>query len=229
MAMIELRQFSAGYPGREWTVRNVNLAIQPGETVGLIGPNGSGKTTLIRGICARIPFSGSCCLDGKTPANARELAQIVSLIPQRTSILFSIPVLDVVLMGANSRLPLLAQPSAAQRQTARDLLRQVGMAGREEQDFLTLSEGQKQLVILARALLQDTPVLLTMHDVNLSMQYCTRLILLKEGQLCGDLRLKDADAGSLTAALQQIYPGTRVIRADSHWIMVKEEPSCTNR
>lgn len=110
MAMIELRQFSAGYPGREWTVRNVNLAIQPGETVGLIGPNGSGKTTLIRGICARIPFSGSCCLDGKTPANARELAQIVSLIPQRTSILFSIPVLDVVLMGANSRLPLLAQP-----------------------------------------------------------------------------------------------------------------------
>ena len=262
MAMIELRQFSAGYPGREWTVRNVNLAIQPGETVGLIGPNGSGKTTLIRGICARIPFSGSCCLDGKTPANVRELAQIVSLIPQRTSILFSIPVLDVVLMGANSRLPLLAQPSAAQRQTARDLLRQVGMAGREEQDFLTLSEGQKQLVILARALLQDTPVLLldepdsaldynnkhllldtvrtlcgsrertvllTMHDVNLAMQYCTRLILLKEGQLCGDLRLKDADADSLTAALQQIYPGTRVIRADSHWIMVKEEPSCTNR
>ena len=165
-------------------------------------------------------------------------------------------------MGANSRLPLLAQPSAAQRQTARDLLRQVGMAGREEQDFLTLSEGQKQLVILARALLQDTPVLLldepdsaldynnkhllldtvrtlcgsrertvllTMHDVNLAIQYCTRLILLKEGQLCGDLRLKDADAGSLTAALQQIYPGTRVIRADSHWIMVKDEPSCTNR
>ena len=58
MAMIELRQFSAGYPGRDWTVRNVDLTIQPGETVGLIGPNGSGKTTLIRGICSRIPSSG---------------------------------------------------------------------------------------------------------------------------------------------------------------------------
>lgn len=56
MAMIELRQFSAGYPGRDWTVRNVDLTIQPGETVGLIGPNGSGKTTLIRGICSRIPL-----------------------------------------------------------------------------------------------------------------------------------------------------------------------------
>ena len=54
MAMIELRQFSAGYPGRDWTVRNVDLTIQPGETVGLIGPNGSGKTTLIREIVARL-------------------------------------------------------------------------------------------------------------------------------------------------------------------------------
>lgn len=184
------------------------------------------------------------------------------MIPQRTSILFSIPVLDVVLMGLNSRLPLLAQPSAAQRQAARDLLLQVGMDGREEQDFLTLSEGQKQLVILARALMQDTPVLLldepdsaldynnkhllldtvrslcgnrertvllTMHDVNLAMQYCTRLVLLKGGELCGDLRLAEADAESLSSALRQIYPGTHVIRAGGHWIMLKEEPSCANR
>ena len=246
MAMIELRQFSAGYPGRDWTVRNVDLTIQPGETVGLIGPNGSGKTTLIRGICSRISSSGICRLAGETPGNAKALAQTVSMIPQRTSILFSIPVLDVVLMGLNSRLPLLAQPSAAQRQAARDLLRQVGMDGREEQDFLTLSEGQKQLVILARALMQDTPVLLldtvrslcgnrertvllTMHDVNLAMQYCTRLVLLKGGELCGDLRLAEADAESLSSALRQIYPGTHVIRAGGHWIMLKEEPSCANR
>ena len=262
MAMIELRQFSAGYPGRDWTVRNVDLTIQPGETVGLIGPNGSGKTTLIRGICSRIPSSGICRLAGETPRSAKALAQTVSMIPQRTSILFSIPVLDVVLMGLNSRLPLLAQPSVAQRQAARDLLRQVGMDGREEQDFLTLSEGQKQLVILARALMQDTPVLLldepdsaldynnkhllldtvrslcgnrertvllTMHDVNLAMQYCTRLVLLGGGELCGDLRLAEADAESLSSALRQIYPGTHVIRAGGHWIMLKEEPSCANR
>ena len=246
--MIELRQFSAGYPGRDWTVRNVDLTIQPGETVGLIGPNGSGKTTLIRGICSRIP-------QRHLPSGRRNPRE-------RTSILFSIPVLDVVLMGLNSRLPLLAQPSAAQRQAARDLLRQVGMDGREEQDFLTLSEGQKQLVILARALMQDTPVLLldepdsaldynnkhllldtvrslcgnrertvllTMHDVNLAMQYCTRLVLLRDGELCGDLRLAEADAESLSSALRQIYPGTHVIRAGGHWIMLKEEPSCANR
>ena len=136
------------------------LDLRQGYVTGLVGKNGSGKTTLIRGICSRIPSSGTCRLAGETPGNAKALAQTVSMIPQRTSILFSIPVLDVVLMGLNSRLSLLAQPSAAQRQAARDLLRQVGMDGREEQDFLTLSEGQKQLVILARALMQDTPVLL---------------------------------------------------------------------
>lgn len=118
MAMIELRAVFRRLSGRDWTVRNVDLTIQPGETVGLIGPNGSGKTTLIRGICSRIPSSGICRLAGETPGSAKALAQTVSMIPQRTSILFSIPVLDVVLMGLNSRLPLLAQPSAAQRQAA---------------------------------------------------------------------------------------------------------------
>ena len=71
MAMIELRQFSAGYPGRDWTVRNVDLTIQPGETVGLIGPNGSGKTTLIRGICSRIPPAASAVWQAKPPGAPR--------------------------------------------------------------------------------------------------------------------------------------------------------------
>ena len=262
MAIIQLEHFSAGYPGRQRTVRDITLSIAPGETVGLIGPNGSGKTTLLRGICGRIPTDGICLLDGRPPAGARTLARTVSLIPQRTSILFSIPVLDVVLMGLNSRLPLLGQPSASQRDRARDLLARVGLRGREEQDFLTLSEGQKQLVLLARALIQDTPVLLldepdsaldfnnkhllletvralcgrrdrtvlmTMHDVNLAMRYCTRLVLLREGQLCGDLRLETAGAGELEQALRRIYPGTRVTRAGGQWIMLREDMPCTDR
>ena len=56
-----------------------------------------------------------------------------------------------------------------------------------------------------------------------------RLVLLKGGELCGDLRLAEADAESLSSALRQIYPGTHVIRAGGHWIMLKEEPSCANR
>ena len=61
-----------------------------------------------------------------------------------------------------------------------------------------------------------------MHDVNLAMQYCTRLVLLGDGELCGDLRLAEAGAESLSSALRQIYPGTQVIRAGGHWIMLKE-------
>ena len=260
--MIQLEHFSAGYPGRQRTVRDITFSIAPGETVGLIGPNGSGKTTLLRGICGRIPTDGLCLLDGRPPAGARALARTVSLIPQRTSILFSIPVLDVVLMGLNSRLPLLGQPSASQRDRARNLLAQVGLHGREEQDFLTLSEGQKQLVLLARALIQDTPVLLldepdsaldfnnkhllldtlssltagqgrtvllTMHDVNLAMQYCSRLVLLREGQLCGDLRLENASDGELEQALRLLYPGTRILRSGRHRFMTKEGLPCMDR
>ena len=97
--------------------------------------------------------------------------------------------------------------------------------------FLLVTDQAGALLDTVRSLCgnRERTVLLTMHDVNLAMQYCTRLVLLKGGELCGDLRLAEADAESLSSALRQIYPGTHVIRAGGHWIMLKEEPSCANR
>ena len=92
--------------------------------------------------------------------SARKLAQLCSYIPQRSGIAIDISALDVVLMGCNPRLGLLEQPNASMREEARQMLALVGLSGREEENYLHLSEGQKQLCILARTLVSDSKLLL---------------------------------------------------------------------
>ncbi len=134
----------------------------PGRVIGLLGPNGSGKTTLLRAICGELPHDGRVFLEGAELAGLRskELARRVSYIPQQSGISISMSVMDVVLMGFYSKLKLLCQPSADMKAAALRALEQVGIAELAGRDYLTLSGGEKQLVILARTLLEDTKLLL---------------------------------------------------------------------
>lgn len=134
----------------------------PGHVIGLLGPNGSGKTTLLRAICGELPHDGHVFLEGAELAGLRpkELAKRVSYIPQQSGISISMSVLDVVLMGFYSKLGFLSQPSADMKAAALQALEQVGMNDLARRDYLTLSGGEKQLVILARTLVEDTKLLL---------------------------------------------------------------------
>ena len=130
--------------------------------IGLLGPNGGGKTTLLRAICGELPHDGHVFLEGAELAGLRskELARRVSYIPQQSGISISMSAIDVVLMGFYPKLKLLSQPSADMRAAALRALEQVGMAGLADRDYLTLSGGEKQLVILARTLVEGTKLLL---------------------------------------------------------------------
>ncbi len=134
----------------------------PGRVIGLLGPNGSGKTTLLRAICGELPHDGRVFLEGAELAGLRskELARRVSYIPQQSGISISMSVMDVVLMGFYSKLKLLCQPSADMKAAALRALEQIGIADLAGRDYLTLSGGEKQLVILARTLVEDTKLLL---------------------------------------------------------------------
>lgn len=134
----------------------------PGHVIGLLGPNGSGKTTLLKALCGELPHDGHVFLEGMELAGLRpkELAKRVSYIPQQSGISISMSVLDVVLMGFYSKLGFLSQPSADMKAAALQALEQVRIADLAERDYLTLSGGEKQLVILARTLVEDTKLLL---------------------------------------------------------------------
>lgn len=161
MSFFTVAQLSAGY-GQHKVLENIGFSVDAGRMVGILGANGSGKTTLLKAICGILPHTGSCTLDGTALESLppKKLGMLCGYIPQRSGITIDISVLDVVLMGFNPRLGLLEHPDHAMKQRALGILAQVGLAGLENRNYLSLSEGQKQLCILARTLVSDGKLLL---------------------------------------------------------------------
>lgn len=161
MSFFRVENLTAGYGGKN-VLENVSFTLEKGTVTGIIAPNGHGKTTLLKAVCGIIPHRGSCTLEGEAleGLSPRRLAKLCGYIPQRSGISIDISALDVVLMGFNAHLKLLEYPSAEMKEAAREALRKAGLEGKEEMNFLHLSEGQKQLCILARTLVSPGKLLL---------------------------------------------------------------------
>ena len=261
MSFFKADRLSAGYGGKP-VIEDISFSLEAGTVTGLLGANGSGKSTLLKAVCGILPHEGVCRLqdqplEGLSP---RQLARRCGYIPQRSGISIDISALDVVLMGFNPRLGLLERPGGAIIRQARQALARVGLEDREEDNYQALSEGQKQLCVLARALaaggnllLLDEPessldlshrhqmldflkrwtaqgqraVLAALHDPGLALTCCDRLILLKNGRLCGFLRPGEDAIPSMEEALEQIYGKITLTRCRDHTgrehlVMLKE-------
>jgi iron complex transport system ATP-binding protein len=148
--------------GRAQILRNVTLSVEPGEWVGLIGPNGAGKTTLLRVIAGLAEHTGDVLFDG-APAVAmrkRERARRVALVPQRPMIPPGMSVAEYVLMGRTPYIRYLDVESAADLAVVAEVLRQLDIVRFAERPMGSLSGGEQQRAILARALAQRAPVLM---------------------------------------------------------------------
>ncbi len=254
--LLQVEHLSGGY-GRREVVHDVSLTVAAGELCALLGLNGCGKTTLIKAVCGLLPaVRGACLVDGQdtTRLNEKKRAALLSYIPQRLSIITGRSVLDVVLMGFNPRLGLLESPGERHRQEAVAALEKLGLVHRAGADFATLSEGQKQLVILARAMVQNAPVMLmdepdsaldfvnrgmvlgkvrqllreqgragliSLHDPNFAMRFCDRLLLMKDGAVCGQVVLAKATPQEVEEALSALYGPVRILRHPGGLVMVE--------
>jgi iron complex transport system ATP-binding protein len=152
-----------------WQLRAIDLHVDQGEFVGLIGPNGSGKTSLLR--CAyrsNEPQQGQLYLDGEnlwrhSPRwSARRIAVLLQEFPQE----FGLSVADVVLMGRTPHKRLFETDSADDARLLEQALRQVGLIARREQAFAALSGGEKQRALLARSLVQQAGLLILDEPTN---------------------------------------------------------------
>lgn len=171
-------RLSAGYGGRT-VVKEVSFSLPAGSVTGILGCNGSGKSTLLKAMCGILPHRGSCVLQGRAleGLSPRALARLCGYVPQRSGLTIELPVLDVVQMAFNPVLGLLERPSGAMTERARRALAQVGLEGREEEGYQTLSEGQKQLCVLARALAGDGSLLLLDEPESaLDVPHCSRMM-----------------------------------------------------
>ena len=159
--LLELKNLSLGY-GDRLIIKNLSLSISEGEFICVVGPNGSGKSTLIKGILGLIPLSG-----GEIVYHSLGRGEL-GFMPQETKVdsYFPASVLEIVLSGTLARHPRRVFYSKTDRQAALSKLKLLKIDHLAEESFASLSGGQKQKVLLARALLASSKLLILDEPSN---------------------------------------------------------------
>jgi len=159
---LELRGVDASLGGRP-VLQGVDLSLSEGEVLVLVGRNGAGKTTLLRVASGLVrPDAGQVEILGRPLASfgRRELARTVAMVTQETTIPFPFRLGEVVLMGRSPHLGLMGFETAADRRLAQAALERLGIDDLADRSIQEVSGGERQLAMVARALVQDAPILL---------------------------------------------------------------------
>lgn len=165
---VRIEGLSAALGGRE-VLHQIDTRFEPGHLTAIIGPNGAGKTTLLRSIIGSVPSTGGRVVVGGRPVDhyrPRELARKVAFVPQDTHAEFSFRVEEVILMGRYPHLGLLERAGTADRQAVLDAMCVLGIEPLKDRNIMTLSEGECQRVLVARALATQSRVLLLDEPVS---------------------------------------------------------------
>src|SRR5215475_12442139 len=162
MTMLRAESVSFGYDGG-FALSDASVAISAGSLTGLLGPNGCGKTTLLKLLSGVLrPQSGRVMFGDRVLSSMtrRELARHVASVPQETHPAFDYTVMEMVLMGRHPHLSAFQLEGPADFEIARQALDATGTRHLADRNFMTLSGGEKQRVVIASALAQSTDVLL---------------------------------------------------------------------
>lgn len=262
MSLMEVRNISTFY-GTKQVLDNISFEINAGEMLGILGENGCGKSTLINSICNILPHKGSSFLgeEQMEKMSPRQLARQCSYVPQKSGLEIEMSVLDTILMGFNPKLKLFESPTKDMVDCVRNELENIGFQDKLELDFMTLSEGQKQMCILMRALITDCKVILmdepenaldvrmrsqmmrlvrqwiekhqgsaimALHDTELALNYCDRLLLIKDGKIVGNIQIGQDSLKDMEASLSKVYGKVCLRQVEdgvgkSHLVMLKED------
>tara|TARA_Y100000310_G_scaffold246052_1_gene251163 strand:- start:4631 stop:5371 length:741 start_codon:yes stop_codon:yes gene_type:complete len=159
MNAIDVKNLTVSYD-KNPVIRSISASIKPKQVVGVIGPNGAGKSTFLKAIMGLLQLdSGSISVFGENISKARDK---VAYVPQRSEIDWDFPVIvrDVVMMGRYKHLGWVRKPKKEDHKIVDESLQQLGMQDFSERQIGELSGGQQQRVFLARALAQQTDILM---------------------------------------------------------------------
>lgn len=174
MTMIGVQNLSIRIEGRP-ILRDVSLRAGKGEFIGLIGPNGSGKSTLLRAMARLLPpSSGGLWIAGKPlkDYSYKELARAVGYVPQDTSVDFDFSVRDIVLMGRYPYMSRFGAETRHDREIVRQAMLKTATLHLADRVVTSLSGGQRQMVLIAKALAQEPQVLLLDEPISaLDLRY----------------------------------------------------------
>jgi iron complex transport system ATP-binding protein len=159
--VIRVDSVSVSLGGAE-IVRDVSFAVESGEWLGLIGPNGAGKTTTLRALAGLVPWRGRIELDGHEVGDLsrRAASQLVALVPQTPQTPAALTAAEYVLLGRTPYIRTLATEGRSDHEAAERAMDRLGIREFAARSLHSLSGGELQRVVLARALAQEAPILL---------------------------------------------------------------------
>jgi iron complex transport system ATP-binding protein len=182
MEIIRIRDLNFSYSsGSAFRLYGVSLEVQEGEVMVLLGPNGCGKTTLLKCINALLkPQSGEVLLNGRNAyeLGRSELACMVGFVPQAHNPPFPFTVEEAVLMGRASHLSIFQQPSETDYLRTEEALNLLGLTSMRDRPYTEISGGERQLVLIARAIAQE-PKALLLDEPTAHLDFKNQVVVLK--------------------------------------------------
>ena len=219
--LIQVSNLVTGYEKNNVILQNINLSINKGDFIGIIGKNGAGKSTLLKTLRGFLPYSsGSVELMGKalTDYQQRELAMKIAYLQQQVELTFDYTAKDIVMAGRYPYKKWYQQQDDRDKAVIEASMEYTGVSDLADKPIRALSGGQRQRVLLAKVLAQQTEILfldepaagldlfyqeeifrfcqelcrrgktvvMVVHELNLAARYCSRLVLLKQGEILAD-------------------------------------------
>ncbi|MDR2398426.1 MAG: ABC transporter ATP-binding protein [Spirochaetaceae bacterium] len=179
--LLEARGLGFAY-GERVVLSDIAVSLHREELLGILGPNGAGKSTLFRCILGlERGYTGVALLEGEDlrQKSPPVIARTIAYVPQRHHPSFNYSVMDMVLMGTAAQGPIWAGPQVQQRRHACSALERLGIAGLRDRDFIRLSGGEQQLVLIARALAQQARILV-LDEPTANLDYGNQIRVLRE-------------------------------------------------
>ena len=178
--MLEVNKLRFGYSSKA-ILNDISFVVRPGEVVSLLGPNGTGKTTLLRCILGITKMQdGNVSVDGQNLSDmpAKQRARFMAYVPQSSALTFPYDVIEAVLMGRVPHLGFGSSPTQEDYREAREAMLALKIEHLAEKRFHQLSGGEKQLVLIARALAQQACFLI-MDEPTASLDFSRQNLTLQ--------------------------------------------------
>lgn len=187
---------------------DISFDLQSGEKLAIMGQNGAGKTTLLRCLCGFLKWDkGTVTIDGTdiNSISGTELFKIISYVPQKRVLPPDISVYDMILMGRAGNISVFSLPGKKDKEAAEKVIEKMGLCAIANKSCMTLSGGQYQMVLIARAIVND-PKVMILDEPEANLDYQNQLLVLETI----DRLSKDG----ITCIFNTHFPGNAVRWAD---------------
>ncbi len=212
--ILEVENGCFGYPKQEEILTDINIKLEEGHILSVLGPNGIGKTTLLKCMIGLMPWSrGRSLLAGKDirTLKSKEIWNMISYIPQTHGFSFSYTGLEMVMLGRSSHLGLFGQPGHREIEMAEAMMEKVGITRLADKDCNRMSGGELQMVLIARALINE-PKLIILDEPETGLDFHNQILVLNMVE-------KLAHEENIGAIMNTHYPTNAMSIADEALMM----------